>query len=115
MDGFGGRAKANQGKGALDYKGEEDEAGECEGKEPKKGGLTRAGPPPVGRFVQSGRTTFFPVPVLRGDIGVNFRQAHEVVFDRKPLPRFPSPGHATTVCPKTEKVSFRFFNEKVCL
>lgn len=33
--------------------------------EPIKGGLTRAGPPPVGRFVQSGRTTFFPVPVLR--------------------------------------------------
>ncbi len=31
----------------------------------EKGGMTRAGPPPVGRFVQSGSTAFFPVPVLR--------------------------------------------------
>ncbi len=40
------------------------------------------------------------------DIGVNFRQGHEVVFDRKQQDFYPKfslppghPGHATTVCP----------------
>ena len=37
----------------------------CRDVDTDKGRNERAGPPPVGRFVQSGRTSFFPVPVLR--------------------------------------------------